>query len=187
MSTAALIKIAVLLVSLAVAIFVSLRRRFRAAANRRAMQELRLRALQEVPDDLDPAIGADQPYAVMMEIGVPSGAASILSSIFGDASIYHTTGAGLLGGIGHENVRQAASAFVEESGRHRDHMTPTTNYTYPSDGNVRFYIRTRNGVYVTADRSEYSLGAKSDPLWPLFYAGQEVIRQFRLVAPDFGR
>ena len=194
MPTSVWIQIALLLAVLAIVVLWSIARRMRMAANAKAFAEqaemlkaLRLHALQEVPEDLDEAIGPDQPYTVLMEIGVPNGAATILGSAAGDASIYTTSGAALLGGIGHENVRRAAIAFVHEANNHRDSVKPSSDYSYPTDGNVRFYVRTRSGLYATADRSEDSLGNKADPLWPLFYAGQEVIKEFRTVAPDFGR
>jgi hypothetical protein len=34
------------------------------------------------------------------------------------------------------------------------------------------------------DLLEQELGEKRDALWPLFYAGQDVITQLRQVAPD---
>ncbi|HEY0371340.1 MAG TPA: hypothetical protein VGD79_05035 [Thermoanaerobaculia bacterium] len=193
MSTAVMVKIGFLVaVLIAISVRSILRRRRLAAAadalraNASVMKELRLLVLQQAPDDSDAAVEPDQPYSVVMDIGVPLGAASIVSSITGDASIYLTTGAGLLGGIGHENVRKAAVAFVQEAAKARAQMSATTDFSYPADGNVRFYVRTRNGVYVSTDRTEDSLGTKEDPLWPLFYAGQEVITQFRIIEPDFG-
>ena len=194
MSTAAVVKIAILLLILVAVIIRTIRRRARMAAdstalaaNAEVMRGLRLHALQYIPDDLDETIGADQPYAIIMDIGTPNGAASVFAAISGDASIYTTSGAGLLGGIGHDNVRRAAIAFVNEAARCREHLKPADDYAYPADGNVHFYVRTRDALYVTTDRTEESLGTKTDLLWPLFYAGQEVITQFRRVAPDFGR
>jgi len=104
----------------------------------------------------------------------------------GDASLYISSGGGIIGGIGHENVRRAAIAFVRESAGYLNQMASTSDFPYPPPAHVRFYVRTREAVYVT-ERREQDLGEKRDALWPLFYAGQNVLTELRTVAPDFGK
>jgi hypothetical protein len=148
------------------------------------MKDLRLRALQELSDEFGDE-QPDKPILAMMDIGFPNATASVVGAATGDASIYLSSGGGVIGGIGHENVHAAAIAFVDESAKHLDEMTATSEFPYPETGHVRFYIRTRDTVRM-ADRLEEDLGEKRDPLWPLFYAGQNVITQLRDVAPDAG-
>jgi hypothetical protein len=151
------------------------------------MRALRVEVLQNVPDELDASVGPDDPVAIVMDIGMPEAVASVFSGVTGDASIYLSSGGGLLGGIEHENVRMAAVAFVQQAAKYRHEMVRVSEYPYPADGNVRFYVRTREAVYATPERSEDGLENKQDALWPLFYAGQNVITQLQAVAPNFGQ
>jgi hypothetical protein len=121
-----------------------------------------------------------------MDLGMENGTASVFSAATGDASIYLSTGGGIIGGIGHENVSRAAIAFTREAGKHFSQLKPASEFPYPAAGHVKFYVKTPSGVY-SADRIEQSLGEKQDPLWPLFYAGQNVITELRRVAPEFGQ
>jgi hypothetical protein len=147
------------------------------------MKTLRLRVLTELPDGVGPQTPSGTPIVALMDIGFPEATASVFGASTGDASIYLSSGGGVIGGVRHENVRAAAVAFVNESGKHLNEMTATSDFSYPKTGHVRFYIRTRDAVYMT-DRTENDLGEKRDALWPLFYAGQDVITQLREVAPD---
>ncbi len=157
--------------------------------DRSVMADLRLRALQAPPEEIGASVSSERgetPFAIVMDIGMEKGTASLFAAMTGDASIYLSTGGGVIGGIGHENVRSAAIAFVREADHYRQGLVRTTEYPYPSAGQVRFYIRAKNGVYM-AEKSERDLGEKRDPLWPLFYSGQEVISQLRVSAPEFGK
>jgi hypothetical protein len=164
-------------------VVVSRARRASTPADGNVMKELRLRVLRELPDGLVVDAQPDKPIVALMDIGFPNATASVFGAVTGDASIYLSSGGGMLGGIGHENVRVAAIAFVDESAKHLGQMKVTSEFPYPETGHVRFYIRTHDAVYL-ADRPEEELGEKRDPLWPLFYAGQNVITQLREVAPD---
>jgi len=189
MSTILVIKIALAVGAIIVLVGRWIRRRRSSGevGDPEIMRGLRLHMLETVPEQLDASVGPDDPVAIIMDIGTPEGAASVYSSIEGDASIYLTNGGGLLGGIGHDSVRAAAQAFVQQAGNHRDELTRTSDYPYPADGNVRFYVCTRQGVYASYERFEDALGRREDALWPLFYAGQNVITEFRRVAPEFGQ
>lgn len=142
------------------------------------MRALRLQAIEMEP----PASAGDDAWAVVMDIGFPAATASVLGSDGGDASLYLSNGGGVLGGIGHASVRAAAKTFVAEARKQMAQLQATTEYPTPPVGAVRFYVRTRAGVY-TAERDEKALGAKQDPLWPLFYAGHGVLTKLRQITP----
>ena len=146
------------------------------------MKELRLRVLRDLPGGLGHNRQPDEPIVALMDISFPNATATVFGAATGDSSIYLSSGGGVLGGIGHENVRVAAIAFVHESAKHLNEMKVTSEFPYPSAGHVRFYIRTRDAVY-SVERPEQDLGEKRDPLWPLFYAGQNVLTELRKVAP----
>jgi hypothetical protein len=180
------LQILLLLVAVAaIIVFASVRARARRHPNNpEVMKALRLRMLRELPEGVASA-APDQPIVVIMDIAYPEATASVFAASTGDASIYFSNGGGVIGGIGHENVRTAAIACVKEAGRHRDRMVATTEFPYPTSGNVCFYVRTGETVYV-AEAPEEELGEKRNPLWPLFYAGQNVITQLRTAAPNLG-
>jgi hypothetical protein len=76
--------------------------------------------------------------------------------ISGDASFYTSTGGGVIGGIGHENVRNAARKFVIASFKNLDKMARTVAYPLPESGKVRFYILTPKNIYTyEADEPDF--------------------------------
>lgn len=144
------------------------------------MRTLRLRVLQD-PPGIDPKAPADAPVAALMDLGMGDATATVTATPAGDGSLYISSGGGVIGGIAHEPVRKAAIAFVNEAASLRSHLRQTTDFGYPAAGTVRFYLRTRNGVYM-AERAEQTLSERKDPLSRLFAAGHEVITQLRLIS-----
>ncbi len=115
-----------------------------------------------------------------MEIGYLEGTATVLSLSDGSASLYFSGGGGVIGGIGHESVRQAATTFVRTAGEYQAGMNATKIFPLPRAGRTVFYLLTDSGVF-TADAAENDLGEERHTLSPLFYAGQDVITQLRIV------
>jgi hypothetical protein len=177
-----------LLAGITVKFAFTLRRIVRGRAQRRGQStvDLRLRALRAPAAEEAPDAAPGEPFAVLMDLARPQGTATLFATSAGDGSIYLSNGGGLLGGIGHENVRNAARAFVAESRKHLPRMTATTDTAYPAPGLVRFWVRTPEAVYAD-ERPVDALAGGADPLSPLFFAGNEVITQLRMVAPEFGR
>jgi hypothetical protein len=115
-----------------------------------------------------------------MDLGMDGGTATIVSSILGDGSMYTSTGGGVIGGIGHENVRTASIHFVTVSADFVEKMTLTTEFPLPSNGNVKFYLITPNGVYTTDEMNADMLARGDQEFSPLFLAGDDVITQIRI-------
>jgi hypothetical protein len=91
-----------------------------------------------------------------MDLSLPQGNATIVAFISGDASFYTSTGGGVIGGIGHENVRNAARKFVNSSYKYLDKMIPTIAYPLPESGKVRFYILTPKNIFTyEADEPDF--------------------------------
>ena len=137
--------------------------------------------LDTPPDELgiDFEEGSQIPYAVIMDIGLDNGTATIVSSIVGDGSMYTSTGGGMIGGIEHESVRNASTHFVETSSTFVEKMELVDDYPLPSPGNVKFYVVTPNGIY-TGDEADPNLLISGDhELSPLFIAGNDVITTLR--------
>jgi hypothetical protein len=129
---------------------------------------------------LDAVASSDQPWGVLMEIGFPEGSATVVAFSDGSASIYLSSGGGSIGGIGHANIRKAAQAMVSLSTKFLPTMTETKKFPLPTDGQTIFYVLTDAGV-LAASAPEADLGEQRHALSPLFYAGQEIITQYRLI------
>lgn len=115
-------------------------------------------------------------YGLMMENGYDTGLASVVATRDGGASLYLGHGGGILGGIGYANVREASAAAVAEAEKHLAGMKKTGDFPYPALGRVRFYVHTFDGV-LTAEADKEDLLKRRHKLWPLFYAGHEVLTQ----------
>jgi hypothetical protein len=143
--------------------------------------ELRAKALGVTPNDLNVKLDAAEatPYGILMETGRPTATVTLVSFSTGDASLYFSTGGGVIGGVGHESVRTAAQAFVNATIPFLAKMQSATETPTPSVGTTRFYVLTTRGI-VTAEAVENDLGQGKSELSPLFHAGQDVITQIRL-------
>jgi hypothetical protein len=147
-----------------------------------AMRELRLRMLTDDPKSFGVTPTEEYPvvYGVLMDWPIDEHTASVVSLCTGDASLYTTSTFGVIGGIGHDSVRSAAHRFLKEASKHYDESVPTSDYPYPASDRVRFYLVTFNGVRVI-DAPLSSATDDSGKYAALFYQGQEVITQLRLV------
>jgi hypothetical protein len=183
MKITVLIILAVVVMS--VVVFVARAQRPRKPSADDVTRGLRSQALTLSPKDLGLSTVANKPYTVIMDIAYPEATASVMSVVTGDASIYISTGGGVLGGVGHESVRKAAKAFVEESAKYSSTFQATSDFPYPRPGSVRFFLRTPEGVLVSQEVPESELANGNHPLSKLFFAGQEVITQLRESSPGF--
>jgi hypothetical protein len=76
-------------------------------------------------------------------------------------------------------IRKAAQAMVSLAAKFQPQMVATKTFPLPNSGQTIFYVLTDAGVF-TASAPENDLGEQRHMLSPLFYAGQEVITQYRL-------
>jgi hypothetical protein len=122
----------------------------------------------------------NEPYGILMEMGVPNSVVTLACFANGDARLYYKTGGGMVGGISHEKVRKAAQEFAALARKALPRMNRVTSYPVPGEDRVRFYALTPRGVFTTETDRE-ALGEPGDQLAPLFYSGQEVVTQMRQV------
>jgi len=117
-------------------------------------------------------------WGVMMEAALPSGIVTIMSLRDGTASLYMSTGFGILGGY---SARVEAKRFVVEGEKHLAIMKPAKSFPYPEGGRFKFYVLTRDGVY-TAEADEKEILGERHALSPLFVAGNEVLTVLRIAS-----
>jgi hypothetical protein len=145
--------------------------------------DLRGQIFETTPEEIGLTSNTEEkPYAIVMDMGMGEGVtATLVSIIDGNASMYLSTGGGVIGGYGHEKVRKAAIDFVKMGADYFSRMTPADSFPLPKAGNVRFYILTNKGKYSIEEQIEKIDNDKSD--WgQFFYEGNKVITELRLVA-----
>jgi hypothetical protein len=129
-------------------------------------------------------LGTNQVWGVIMETGYPEATVTLAALSDGNASLYFSSGGGVIGGIEHEAVRKSAIQMSRVADVFVASCVPTTAFPLPKSGETVFYILTKNGK-VTATALENDLGEEKHPMSPLFYAGQDVITQLRLITENF--
>ena len=117
---------------------------------------------------------------VIMDAHSHDGVASLMSSTEGDASMYFSSGGVLIGGGEHRSVRAAAIAFARAVSKHKEAMQKTEDFPYPATGNVRFYLRTRDGVFFI-EVAESELVADAHALSATYRQAEKVIAEYQKV------
>jgi len=116
-----------------------------------------------------------------METGYPGATVTLFALSDGTTSLYISNGGGVLGGHAHESVRRANAAFLKTANQYRNHFEPTQSFPVPETGQTIFYALTDLGI-LAGGGNEKELGNNRHELSTLFYAGQGVLTELRLVA-----
>lgn len=114
-----------------------------------------------------------------MELGFPSGVATLVCLAEETTSLYFSGGGGIIGLGTLAAVQQASQAMLGEAERCANQMTLSEDFPLPQAGRVRFYLLTFAGI-LTSEVNEAEVIEKQHGLSALFYCGQEVITQVRL-------
>jgi hypothetical protein len=180
-SAMAAILIGLGVVALVLVIAAAARRRREHVDTTAVMRELRERAL--TADAMDIGVAADPavPWGVIMETGYPGAVASLVAFADGSASLYLSSGGGVIGGGEHASVNAAARSLITKAAGQMHQFEPAPDHPVPAEGMTRFYIRTEKGLR-TAAAPESELAEGKHPLTPLFEAGHEVITELRLIS-----
>lgn len=123
----------------------------------------------------------EKAYAVVMDVSLgQDGTMTLVSIIDGSASIYLSSGGGVIGGVAHETVRKAAIDFVNVGETFISKMTSVDSFPLPKTDNARFYVLTNKGKYSAEEQMDKIENSKSD--WEsFFYSGDKVITELRLI------
>ena len=122
----------------------------------------------------------DRPvWGAVMDMAFPDGVASLISLEDGTTSLYTSTGGGVIGGGAHQPVVEATQAFIQAVSEHVSQFSPTDSDDLPGPGHVRFHALGYDARRV-ADAEESDLQTRTNDLWPLYYAGHQVITALRI-------
>lgn len=145
-------------------------------------EQLREMALRTTARDLGLAVTGSEPFVfgVVMDMDIDGETATLVSFETGDASLYLSTGGGMIGGGAHPNVAEASRRLVAAARPHLQDLSSVHAFPRPGRGGCIFYVLTTNGVFAISESVERLAGGAS-PLSPLFAAGNEALAQLRLV------
>jgi len=91
-------------------------------------------------------------YGVIMDWDLGDGIMTLITYQTGDASMYLSTGGGVIGGGQHENVSAASKRFVEQANKYIFKTTETDSTPIPDKNCVRFYFLTNSGKYFVQEQ-----------------------------------
>jgi hypothetical protein len=143
---------------------------------------MRRMALEVTADQLDVQVPAGEVkvYGVVTDWNMGKGIATIVSFATGDASMYVSTGGGILGGVQHASVNKAAKACVNKAQGFLDKASKTDLTPLPAADSVSFFLLTNKGIF-TARESVKNFYNGTSPWLSLFEQVNELISALRLV------
>jgi hypothetical protein len=141
--------------------------------------------------DLDPATVGLQPSAelprvwgALMETGYEGGTTATLVCLSdGTTSLYLSTGGGVIGGGGHPQVAAKSVALLAVIERYLGQMPVSLDRALPAPGRIVLRALTYLNDRVV-DAAEHDLAEGQHPLSEVFWAGQAVLSELRLIDED---
>lgn len=153
-----------------------------ATDNRRIYEDLRRQALGVKPKDLGITVSdkAVVVYGVVMDWDMPEGVATTIAFSTGDASMYNSAGGGVIGGVEHEKVRNAARILVKKADTVVAKAAPTMETPFPKKDGVRFYLLTNKGI-LYFEESMKNFENETSPWYSLFEEVNKVITELTII------
>ncbi|AWA31097.1 hypothetical protein HYN48_13925 [Flavobacterium magnum] len=142
--------------------------------------ELRQLAFSVTPEKLGLTLPNDQVsvYGVIMDWEMDGAIATTISYVTGDASLYLSSGGGVIGGGQHENVNIASKQFTNLAKTFLDQATKTTQTSLPGKNEVQFFLLTNKGMYVGKDIMP-NFENNSSKWMKLFEEGNKLLSELR--------
>lgn len=146
-------------------------------------QDIRNLALGATMEQIGVQFPSDQTkiYGVIMDWDVGEGTATLVAFLSGDASLYLSSGGGVIGGSGHDNVKQAAAAFIKKADEYFSKTIKTDSTPLPGKDGVKFYFLTNKGKFVGQEEVK-NFDNNSSQWLDLFEEGNKLITEIRMVA-----
>jgi hypothetical protein len=148
-------------------------------------EELRNIAFKVTPEQLGITLSKDKTivYGIVMDWEMGGAVASTVAYQTGDASLYLSSGGGVIGGGQHENVNIAAKQFVNFAQTFLDKSIKSETTALPEKNQVLFYLLTNKGIY--AGKEEMKNFESNSSVWTkLFEEGNNVLTELRKVSGE---
>ena len=146
-------------------------------------QGLRNLALSATSEQIGVQFPTDQTriYGVIMDWDLDEGTATLVAFLSGDASLYLSSGGGVIGGSGHDNVKQAAVAFIDKADKYLSKTIKTDSTPLPDKDGVKFYFLTNKGKFVGQEEMK-NFENNSSQWLDLFEEGNKLITEIRITS-----
>lgn len=146
-----------------------------------AFEGLRNMAFSATPEQLQLSLPKDKTvvYGLIMDWGIDGATATIVSYQTGDASMYLSSGGGVIGGGQHQSVNTAAKQFVSSAQTYLDKAIKTETTDLPITDQVKFYFLTNKGKFVGQELIK-NFENKSSEWLKLFEEGNKVLTELRI-------
>ncbi len=122
-------------------------------------------------------------YGVIMDWDLGDGTATLISFLSGDASLYLSSGGGMIGGSGHQNIKNTAIAFIDKANGYLELTSKADSTPLPEKSCIKFYFLTNNGIFVGQEQM-INIENSSSKWIDLFEEGNKVISEIRIVTED---
>lgn len=141
---------------------------------------LRNMAFSVTPEQLglEPSSDELHVYGIIMDWEMNGAIVTTVGFETGDASLYLSTGGGVIGGGKHENVQHACKGLIALAQKHIDRTTSTSSTPLPVHQEVIFYFLTSQGKY-SAKESMKNFEDRTSQWLPLFEEVNKVITGLR--------
>jgi hypothetical protein len=145
-----------------------------------AFEGLRNMAFTTTPEQLGLSLPTDKTvvFGVVMDWEMGGATATTVSCQTGDASLYLSSGGGVIGGGQHQNVNIVAKQFVTLAQTFLDKTAKTETTPLPATDEVKFYLLTNKGVFVGQETMK-NFENNSSSWLKLFEEGNNVLTELR--------
>ncbi|MFN0179606.1 MAG: hypothetical protein ACKVZ0_12480 [Gemmatimonadales bacterium] len=144
-----------------------------------AAKSLRMAVLSRELFKSQPATAPTEVRAVVHDLGIGQGTATLVAFADGSTSLYLIPGGGFIGAGAHEAVKQAAARFREEAGRVSRSFAPLTDFPLLTGSQSAFYVVTDSATYGSGVVDTGDLLKGGQDLSELARLAQAVITQIR--------
>ncbi len=151
-------------------------------------EEMRNMALNITAEQLELPMPGDATivYGVVMDWELGDGISTTACYATGDASMYLSTGGGVIGGGKHQNVNAAAKKLVASAQKLLDKTVKTGQTPLPGTDEVHFYFITNKGIFIAKEHMANFENEKS-PWFPFFEEVNLVITELRKSNDEYGK
>jgi len=142
--------------------------------------EFRKFALEITPKQLGIEISEVDVYGVIMDWNLGNGVMTLVTFKTGDASMYFSTGGGVIGGGTHENISKIVKSFLDEANKYLIKTIKVDSATLPAENCIKFYFLTQKGKLCVQEQMKNFENQTS--IWlDLFNQANRVITELRLI------
>jgi len=146
--------------------------------------DLRQLALKTTPEQLGLETSDEtKVFGIVMDWDLGNGIATVAAYETGDASMYLSSGGGVIGGGQHDNVRQVVLPYVQLGQGFLNKTKKTETTPLPDKDCVRFYLLTNNGTYFAQEQMKNIENESSDWL-KLFEEANNVLTELRMTTEE---